>query len=988
MKKYLALVLAVVAALTACDNGADAPQEELARIRIGAVSGVVSDTRGVNTRSVLPTAPALEDVEWFALYGTASGKAQTDPTYQESWLADLAYQDGIFYYRNDEGRKNPAVVYLRPGDWRFTLYAYQGEDAALKGTATITITASFNGTVNFTLSLYSEVGSTGSVSICLDLPEGSGVASVETTIDGAPLDQALAVDAGAVVYENGETPAGQYLFSFVLKNSAGKTILVVSDVVVVTSGAKSAKEYALAAADFNAPPAAPSALTIASYNAENQTLHFTWQDNSFNETGFILSDGTTTSPIDAATQSFDFPATDPTASATYTLKAVNSFGESAPAQISGIAVVTVTFDMDNGNAAQTRRVINGGSIGVGMPANPTRTNYIFGGWYTAQNGGGSAFTAGTTITSDLTAYAKWIDLYTVTFDADGGSPATQTRTVIDGGTLGTNTPSAPTKTGYTFDGWYTAQNGGGSALTADTTVNGNITVYAKWAEGVKYELTKNPDDNNYISNTDDLLPPGFIVDAGEEVTVSFSIRTDTTMMGFYVGIGDWNNSASYNDGEDGWIASGWRNTKSVSADGQFHAYTWTMTANADAPVGGEPLVFRFAMNGVSKDKVAVYVKDVSVTKSPSIFSNLSFAESLAWITENAEEGGDYTIILKNSEPIAPQTFSYSGKNVSITLNGSPTERILSLSANGSLTIESGVTLTLGNKVALQGRNSNTTPLVYVNAGGALTMGSGSKVSGNTSAAASSSTYAYGGGVYVNGGVFTMNGGEISGNSASAVFSASTSASAYGGGVYVNSGVFTMNGGEISGNRASSSTYAAYISASAAAFGGGVYVNNGVFTMNGGEISGNRVSASADTSSSRFYSSYAYAHGGGVAVYSSGTFTQSGGIVNSNSSSASAGSSASASSGGVYVYGTFTQSGGTISGNTADYGGGVYVGGTFTKQSGGTIYGSDASDTLKNTAPSGNGHAVYVSSGSKTRNSTAGVGVTLNSAISGAAGGWE
>jgi uncharacterized repeat protein (TIGR02543 family) len=40
--------------------------------------------------------------------------------------------------------------------------------------------------------------------------------------------------------------------------------------------------------------------------------------------------------------------------------------------------------------------------------------------------------------------------------------------------------SEPSKSGYTFGGWYTQQNGGGSQFTADTTVTSNITVYAKW----------------------------------------------------------------------------------------------------------------------------------------------------------------------------------------------------------------------------------------------------------------------------------------------------------------------------------------------------------------------------------------------------------------------------------------------------------------------------------------------------------------------------
>jgi hypothetical protein len=68
---------------------------------------------------------------------------------------------------------------------------------------------------------------------------------------------------------------------------------------------------------------------------------------------------------------------------------------------------------------------------------------------------------------------------------------------------------------------------------------------------------------------------------------------------------------------------------------------------------------------------------------------------------------------------------------------------------------------------------------------------------------------------------------------------------------------------------------------------------------------------------------------------------------------------------------------------------VYGGRTFTKQSGGIIYGSNAGRALKNTAESGDGHAVYVNTSPvKKRNSTAGAGVTLNSAKDGAAGGWE
>ncbi|MDR2070233.1 MAG: InlB B-repeat-containing protein, partial [Treponema sp.] len=70
---------------------------------------------------------------------------------------------------------------------------------------------------------------------------------------------------------------------------------------------------------------------------------------------------------------------------------------------------------------------------------------------------------------------------TVTFDADGGYPETQTRTIASGSTIGYSyMPSNPTRSGYTFDGWYTWWNGEGSQFTAYTTVSGSMTVYAKW----------------------------------------------------------------------------------------------------------------------------------------------------------------------------------------------------------------------------------------------------------------------------------------------------------------------------------------------------------------------------------------------------------------------------------------------------------------------------------------------------------------------------
>jgi hypothetical protein len=183
------------------------------------------------------------------------------------------------------------------------------------------------------------------------------------------------------------------------------------------------------------------------------------------------------------------------------------------------------------------------------------------------------------------------------------------------------------------------------------------------------------------------------------------------------------------------------------------------------------------------------------------------AEQLAYIQANGESGGEYTVTVNGGVSLEPQSLSYGGKTIAITLKsgGSPG---ISLNGSGALfTLGAGVTLILENLVVLEGREDNTASLVMVQPGGAFIMNGGT-VRGNTTADS-------GGGVYVSGGSFTLNGGEIRGNSAR--YS--------GGGVFVQNGSFAMAGGQIDGNTAP--------------YGGGAaLINSGSFIMRGGTISGN------------------------------------------------------------------------------------------------------------------------------------------------------
>jgi len=301
-------------------------------------------------------------------------------------------------------------------------------------------------------------------------------------------------------------------------------------------------------------------------------------------------------------------------------------------------------------------------------------------------------------------------------------------------------------------------------------------------------------------------------------------------------------------------------------------------------------------------------------------------------------------------------------------------------------------------------------------GGVLNEGKSFTMEGGT---VSNNTSSQGGGVS-NRGTFTMQGGTISGNTASASSTNSnSSAYAYGGGVYNYAhSVFSMQGGTISGNTAVATAEGYYISSDyrsfACAFGGGVCTYgiyqtgaDATFTMQGGTISGN--TASANTTSSL----YAYSYGGGVCI-NRGNFTMQGNTsVSGNKTSGSgggvciigyehggrsftmqgsasvSGNTAGGSGGGVYIadgeYGNDSRNAGifimqgntSISGNTSIYrGGGVYFNnGTFTK-TGGSIYGDDADQNLKNTVISRLGHAVYNAKDDAWRNVSA--SPTMNS----------
>ncbi len=148
---------------------------------------------------------------------------------------------------------------------------------------------------------------------------------------------------------------------------------------------------------------------------------------------------------------------------------------------------TLTYDVNGGNALSPDHKSVTYNTAYGELPTPTRTGYTFGGWYTQAIGGDAVSSETIMGAADVTIHAHWTaNIYTVQFDKQSGSGGTASVNA----TYDSAMPSAeaPTRTGYTFGGYYSEPNGGGTqyydadmSSTHNWDINTNpSTLYAKW----------------------------------------------------------------------------------------------------------------------------------------------------------------------------------------------------------------------------------------------------------------------------------------------------------------------------------------------------------------------------------------------------------------------------------------------------------------------------------------------------------------------------
>ena len=178
---------------------------------------------------------------------------------------------------------------------------------------------------------------------------------------------------------------------------------------------------------------------------------------------------------------------------TYTAGAEVTISESTTFYASWKAnTITITWDLnytDCPEAETSTYVYNGDEIE--MPEDPIRTGYKFNGWYTKANDGTEVTEVGdeNKPSADVTYYAQWEKLHTVTFIASGQVYVKQEHKYISGDklVLPEIDPSAANFAcdGYLFEGWSKYQQTKEDAncpelVDANTLVENDLELHAVW----------------------------------------------------------------------------------------------------------------------------------------------------------------------------------------------------------------------------------------------------------------------------------------------------------------------------------------------------------------------------------------------------------------------------------------------------------------------------------------------------------------------------
>lgn len=385
------------------------------------------------------------------------------------------------------------------------------------------------------------------------------------------------------------------------------------------------------------------------------------------------------------------------------------------------------------------------------PAAPS--GYRFAGWYTAATGGTkieTEYTIPVGATADVTLYAQWNKLYTVSYNANSGSysESCEGGTYITGETH-TICTTIPTRATYTFLGYATSANGevaytysDGAFTPAEVTIaDANVTLYAKWALNT-YTVNWYADGNLaktdvYDHGTALTLPPSTPSGCDDKVFVGWTANsayddaktapsdlftvasgTVTANANYYAVFAKESSSGAVSVGATLWSEDfGNYNTSDVPTGGTY-SYSCQGSGTkvySDNIAGGTSPELLVAKNGGSFDVVIPTQGATKVTltyrSNKTTLPVTSTTEGVTLTKESSTSPFSYTISIPLSATNIQLTFKTSGSDnarlddISLVVTGTSAYSEYTTSCSGRASMPefspaSGATIQSGEKVVI------------------------------------------------------------------------------------------------------------------------------------------------------------------------------------------------------------------------------------------------------------------------------------------------
>ncbi len=318
----------------------------------------------------------------------------------------------------------------------------------------------------------------------------------------------------------------------------------------------------------------------------------------------------------------------------------------------------------------------------------TKENYEFDGWYTSETFEGIPITFPYEVKNDITFYAKWSEIHTVSFvtNCDITIDSYKTKKIDSKPTL--------TKDRYEFAGWYTNESFNGTPVAFPYEVKSDTTFYAKWNAIYTVTFVTNCDikinsyETNKINSIQKLTKEGFDFDGwyisetfeGKPITLPYTITQETILYAKWIekiyitpeNYTQYNSNYSFSDG----VLSIATETARVVLSGTFNDLTiklnkanvkiifndFTLNSSKSSPLIESSYDFLIEYEGINKLSSSSSSTD-SLIKTPGIIefkgkkSNSSFE-----LQPNSTTTTDCVIIRASKVTINGGNLTIKGSN--------------------------------------------------------------------------------------------------------------------------------------------------------------------------------------------------------------------------------------------------------------------------------------------------------------------------------------